>query len=274
MARKKKSGGGDEGGGYNYMDTYGDLVTLLLCFFVLLYSFSSVDSQKWQQLVMALSTGGPSVVMDPLDPNSSVIDEASMDEEDEEEEIIDDAEQQAIDEDFDELYRKMQAYIKEHDLVTKVEVEKDDMYIKVKLIDDDLFFKPGKADLADSAFPILDSVGEMILSYEPNIMTIVMEGHADKMPINNATYESNWELSGDRARKVARYMIFESKNKGMIDPSKYSYTAMGEYHPIDTNETPEGRARNRRVEVVITQRVALTTDGETILSGSSSQSEF
>lgn len=249
MARKEEP---EETGGYSWMDTYGDLVTLLLCFFVLLYSFSSVDAGKWQQLVGAFSgTYGAGEV--------AVFDEASIREEpinnidamvNLENRTDDDdaanAKQQEINNTFDQLYESIRTYIKENDMEGSLSVSRTDdaIYLRFNEI---ALFNPGKADILPESVPTLQHIMQIIHLNIASISAVKIEGHTDNVPINNAEFSDNWDLSVKRATNALRLVLAT----GLLDEKMLSAVGYGEYQPIATNETTEGRSQNRRVDFVL-----------------------
>jgi len=107
-----------------------------------------------------------------------------------------------------------------------------------------ILFETGKADLPPEAKAVLDKLHPVFLQI-PN--QIIVEGHTDNVPIKTMQFPSNWELSTARSTQVIRYLI-EEKN---FPKERISATGYGEYHPVVSNDTPEGRAENRRVDFVI-----------------------
>ena len=106
-------------------------------------------------------------------------------------------------------------------------------------------FKSGKSDIMKEAYPIVDKIGKILEEYDKNVIEI--EGHTDNVPIRSAKYENNNVLSMYRALSVADYIREHTKIKAEYLKS----SGRGEYVPIADNSTPEGRARNRRVEIKI-----------------------
>lgn len=244
MARKKRGGDGGGGGGYSYMDTYGDLVTLLLCFFVLMFAFSNVDSEKWQELVMALSSGGANVVAQPLDPGPPNLEDTSLDS------------GSQTEEEFSELYQQIKQYVEEKGLETQINVEKSDHSIRISFIDE-IFFVSGSADLVPESVTVINDVAAMIEKSQTIIETIRIEGHTDSMPINSTRFPSNWELSDARAAAVVRYL----RNNTQVNQELMESVGKGEYHPIADNSTEEGKRKNRRVIFILYERIATTSSG-------------
>jgi chemotaxis protein MotB len=248
VARKKRDsddGGGGEGA--NWMDTYGDLVTLLLCFFVLLFSFSSIDSAKWQALVDALSAGGATtngiIAIDPLSPAQAVaspIDNFNIF-------VDEDVEQKALaDANLSNLVYSVQDFVSTHDLEVDMKVDYDSYTVTMHFADN-VFFRTGEADLMPDSLPILNNLIDLLTGIDKMYMRVDIEGHTDNVPIHTAKYPSNWELSTARAVNSLHYIA----DTGLVDISRLSVAGYGEYHPLDVNTTAEGRAKNRRVDFVI-----------------------
>jgi chemotaxis protein MotB len=109
-----------------------------------------------------------------------------------------------------------------------------------------LLFDPGAAHLRAQAQPILDMLIKVLGQFG---YYLLVEGHTDSTPISTSRFPSNWELSGDRASAVLRYLI----SKG-VDPMRLTSVGLADNYPLSSNDTPEGRAKNRRVEFVLTKR--------------------
>lgn len=218
-----------------WMTTYSDMVTLLLTFFVLLYSFSSIDADKWQRLVVAF-TGDTSIFEQKSELHINQ-QQAGLDE-------ITQLQQQL--KDFQELYEKLKAYVESSELDTKILLNKTDNEIQIRFTDN-VLFDSGKANLKDEALEILSKITVAIRTYEQSIQMIRIEGHTDNVPINTAEFPSNWELSTARAVTVLKFLI-QNQN---LSPEMLSAVGYGEYHNIAGNDTAEGRAKNRRVDFVI-----------------------
>ncbi|MFC1666741.1 flagellar motor protein MotB [Candidatus Omnitrophota bacterium] len=110
----------------------------------------------------------------------------------------------------------------------------------------EVLFDSGKADIKEEVFDILDKVAK-VLKESVGGRAIGIEGHTDNEPIKYSAWKSNWELSTARATSVLHYLVDERS----IDPKRVSATGYGEYRPETSNDTPEGRKRNRRVEIVV-----------------------
>lgn len=230
-----------EEGAPAWMNTYGDMVTLLLTFFVLLFSFSTIDKRKWQEIVESFTGTNRVQAIAPLNPGEAtvsggVFNGISVPSEEEEE----------IKEHFDELLYKIKTHITENGLDMQLDAFKIDDTIILRITDSALF-DSGKDEVREDAKVILRKVADIFIEYEDYISRIYIEGHTDNIPIHNAEFDSNWDLSTHRAVSVIKFLISSTG----IEPGKYTAAGYGEYHPIATNSTPEGRAKNRRVDFVI-----------------------
>ncbi|SMC35753.1 OmpA/MotB family protein [Papillibacter cinnamivorans] len=242
----------EEGSGYNWMDTYGDLVTNLLCFFVLLYSFSSIDNNKWQALVGSFTGGSTRVVEtfteqtvreDPIHVEGIVsTDEDSKDTLNVKDENKDE---------FDALYYAIKTYVEDNDWEAEILVAKQDDSILVRF-QDVVLFDSGKAYIREDGKDVLDHIFQLIGNNLSAVRMVRIEGHTDNVPIHTSEFKNNWELSMGRSNAVLEYFI----QSGWISMDKLSAAAYGEYQPVDSNSTPEGRAANRRVDFVIEKLIS------------------
>ena len=243
----RRSGAGeDEGGGANWMDTYGDMVTLLLTFFVFLFAFSNIDIAKWQKIVGSF-TGSSFSVMPAIDfftasePPIQPIGYRTEDEEDSSN-MNSDQDMQM----FQELLNIINDYIEENELQAQLLANPETKTIILRF-SDNVLFASGRADILPVFRYNMDHMIHLLSEYMYMISMIRIEGHTDNVPIRNAQFEDNWDLSSKRATNVLRYFI----DSGRIDTTKISVTGYGEFHPVDTNDTTEGRSANRRVDFVI-----------------------
>jgi chemotaxis protein MotB len=252
----------DEGGGYNWMDTYGDLVTLLLCFFVLLYSFSSINQDKWEQLVSAFSgTYGAAAIQafditsvreQPITIDSMVDVDSRDDQEDagigDQEELDQNAleQQEKINVTFDELFKRIMTYIEVNGLSGQMSVWRTDDFIVLRF-NEIALFDSGSATIRTESKETLSHFIQIMAENMNAISTVDIEGHTDNVPISTAEFTDNWDLSAKRATNTLRILLAT----GLIDATRLSVNGYGEYHPIASNDTAEGRALNRRVDFVL-----------------------
>ena len=242
MKRSNKSGSG----GANWMDTYGDMVTLMLCFFVMLYSMSTMDQQKWEQLVEALN---PSSVEDiqnvvqnlPANPSQGdPSDTASA--------VIGQLTQEDVEQDLEELYQAILQYVQQSGIGSKVTVGKGNGYVFISF-DDTVFFNGDSYQLLDAGKETLDQVGESIREVSASVDEIRVLGHtaqANPNSPNDPTFDRF--LASNRATVVTVYL----QEKGIVAPSRIVSVGYGQWRPVAQNDTTEGRAENRRVELIVT----------------------
>lgn len=236
-----------EEGAPAWMNTYGDMVTLVLTFFVLLFSFSTIDAKKWEQIVNSFS-GTHIVAIAPLDPgevpphNTETEDEAkSVEAKNIPAASI--AKQKVL---FDELYKQIKQHIIDNQLETQLNVTKNE-YVIILRITDSALFDSGKDLIKPNAKPMLQEVSKIIDSHDDVIKRITIEGHTDNVPISSLRFRDNWDLSACRAGSALQFV--ESVTD--IDSAKFAVCGYGEYRPVASNDTEEGKAKNRRVDFVI-----------------------
>ncbi|MCH5185376.1 MAG: flagellar motor protein MotB [Oscillospiraceae bacterium] len=233
----KKRSTSESGGGANWMDTYGDMVTLLLCFFVLLYASSTIDASKWAQIVISFG-GAPGV----LTSQEAVIETARNN--------IPNRKQsqssEATAKNAQKLYEELRQYVSENGMDRDVLVVKSGDEILIRF-GNNVLFDTGKANIRAEAEGIMSQITEAIMGYSSRINMIRIEGHTDNVPINTREFPSNWELSTTRAVNVLRFVV---ENHG-YPLDKISAVGYGEYHPVGDNSVEEGRRMNRRVDFVI-----------------------
>ncbi len=229
----------------DYMATYGDLVTLLMCFFVLLFAFSSIDAQKFEAVMQSFQgsagvlSGGKSLsdapfVFDAMPENTQNSPETAIDQDK-----------------LQQLKETIEDYISENEMQAEVDVELEDKGLVIRF-KDNVLFDSGSAVIKLASYDILNFLGNLLNSDEFINEQIRVEGHTDNVPIRTALYPTNWELSTHRASNVVKYFI---ENSAMI-PSRLAASGYGEYHPIASNDTVEGRAANRRVDIVVIRSIA------------------
>lgn len=222
-----------------WLTTYSDMMTLILTFFVLLYSFSLVDKRKFQQVAQSMASafnGGSNVVISssgsigpvPTDGNPGKDSTSSIG---------------VAEGELEKMYKDVMGFVKNKDMEAKVSIKKDTRGILIE-IQDKILFDSGKADIKSGSYNLLNDISELLNKF-PN--EVIIEGHTDNLPISRGYYKSNWELSTDRAVKVVKYFVDNKK----MDGKRFQAVGCGEYRPIATNSTPQGRQTNRRVNILI-----------------------
>lgn len=237
MARKKRR---EDGGGASWMETYSDMVTLLLTFFIMLYAMSTVDSQKYAAIVASFSKAmNPEVF---YQQGSSTGGEESIDTTGAPVPIEDETPDE-----MDELYTMIKQYVEENDLSGQVEISKSEEYVFIRF-SDSVTFRGYSDILQPSGRAILDVLAEGLIVVDEYIEEVIIAGHTAKVEQDNTDIDRT--LSTDRANVVLKYL----EDKNVIDPAKYLAIGYGLYSPIADNSTPEGRAKNRRVEIYISRK--------------------
>lgn len=237
MSRRKK-GGGDEDCG-SWMDTYGDMVTLLLCFFVMLYSMSSLDQQKWEVFVKSIFPSSGETEQIAINQDISEAEYEVSGNMDFDEAISDP-------ENPEELYIALMEALSSSG-VEGVSISREDGYTFL-VFENQAFFDGDKSDLTEEAILILDILCSVLEQYESSIAQINIMGHtAQANPDRANNPRTDRILSAMRSAEVAAYI----QNKNIIDPSKLVGLSYGQYRSVSENDTSEGRAKNRRVEFVI-----------------------
>lgn len=252
-------------GAPEWTTTFGDLMNLLLCFFVMLFAMSSIDVQKYDKIrdsfksdYTGLLTGGLGIfnnssvgndysIIENEFPNNGYKDEdvAKVEKLEESLEVVEEQKQLYSDKMYKEVRGMLIAQELDSDLVD-LEVDPQYNYIMISL-SGSLLFDSGAVQLKQEAIPILSKVGDILLMFSGYQIEIV--GHTDNVPVTstNKAYKDNNELSSDRALSAFYYLVNE---KG-LNPASLKYSGRGEYDPIASNKTEEGRQKNRRIEIRI-----------------------
>ena len=275
-----------------WMGTFSDMMTLLMCFFVMLFAMSNVDEAKFDEVSQSFQQnfsifkGGAKAIGDGVLVSNGVsqlnmLDEyinstgkvadsdtqntefkenaqgemdfkmqelaeelgASKEEIKELQESIQNLENEKL-KLSEELAERIEESLAENFLSDQVDVTFDANCV-VLTFNGAFLFDSGKADLKTEALPMLNKIGKILSKYADD--NIEIEGHTDSVPLNGGRYENNDVLSSYRALAVFDYL----KDNASIDPSIMKHSGRGEYEPIADNSTPEGRAKNRRVEIKI-----------------------
>lgn len=236
LARKRKN---IESSGASWLDTYADMVTLLLTFFVLLYSMSTIDAEKYYAIVEAFSKGNVAVTQEDLPPGEDMLENGSV------EELITDIEED--NDEIDKLYTLLMEYVKENNLTESVEITKSVEYVFIRFYDN-ITFNGYSNQLKSSGKEILDVLAEGLGLVTEYIEEVIIAGHTAEVEKDTSQIDRN--LSTERANAVLEYL----EAKHVIDPAMYLAIGYGLYSPIADNDTAEGRAKNRRVEIYISRK--------------------
>ncbi len=212
-----------------WLATYGDMVTLVLTFFVLLYSFSSVNEKKLKEISVALTSllGGGTSGESILDGGNGILEEV----------VPEDVGMQ------NSTFTKVSEFLENNGLEDIAQIKTDDRGVIIEL-NDKILFESGKSELIPESRGVLDKISGLLGTLDN---TFIIEGHTDNVPIDTYKFNDNWDLSSSRANSVIRYF---TKVKG-LDVNKFNSAAYGEFKPLVDNSTEENRAKNRRVNILI-----------------------
>lgn len=242
MARRRRHE--DEHMDETWLIPYSDMLTLLLALFIVMFAISQVDTQKFDAMKKALQVifqGGVGVLDDP----SAVPSEAPpLEEPVPDNSLLQEALKEA--DLLTDLKEKIDQYIAEHGLNNQIETGliADGLQISIR---DAALFASGKADLQPQALPLLETIAGLLQGQSNEVR---IAGHTDNLPINTPEFPTNWDLSAKRSLNVMKFIL----NNKHLDPSRYTAVGYGEYHPKASNDSVEGRAMNRRVEICVIRK--------------------
>lgn len=238
MAGRKRGSDEAKKGAPEWMTTYGDMVTLLLCFFVLMFAFSEIDARKFEAFIQSFQ--GSLGVLDSgrTIEQSQYISEALIDE-------LTTKQQEEL-EDFRKLKEQLEAFLGDRNLDADILISLETRGLIMRF-QDNVLFDSGDASLKSESRRILTEIADFLLLPEYEQKFIRVEGHTDNVPTGNIIYETNWELSTARATNVVRFLT----ERVGLRPERFTASGFSEYHPVAPNDTRENRAKNRRVDIVI-----------------------
>jgi chemotaxis protein MotB len=236
MRKKNRRSGArksDDSAGSRWEIVYSGFVLILLCFFIMLSSFSTMEEAKVMQFVKSFVTA---VSMMPRGAKfeqglAVVADSADM---------VDSKSELA------KIFHTLEELAYEFNLEKEINLVHTREGLVMRMSEHTVFGL-GSADIAAEALPLLQKVGAII---SKTAYQIRIEGHTDDLPIHTERYPSNWELSTARAVNVLRYFI---KNHN-VDPRRLAAEGFSEFHPVVANDTAENREKNRRVEIIFIEK--------------------
>jgi chemotaxis protein MotB len=271
MARRHKKGHHEEEheNEERWLVSFADMMTLLMCLFMVLFSISSVNTSKLEVLQKALKdafsgkvfSGGQAVMENGADQKDNKSADSQPVQALTPLQALQASQSQSAsqratgaavkaatkeDEDFQKLKARIDDLVDKAHLNGHVVTQVRRRGLVVQLLTDNIFFDSGHAALKAPAIPVLDDLGAIIKAEKTH--PVVVEGHTDSQPISGGIYPSNWELSGARAASVVR--VFEGDG---IPERRLSLAGYAAQHPVASNATAAGRAHNRRVEIVLSR---------------------
>lgn len=219
-----------------WMISYLDFITLLMIFFLMMYAISNVDNKKAEALAQSLKVGfnsgnGENVIAVPDSSNTTaVLDEKTLNALAETEKLAD-------------IKNKVDELVDNSDLKGNVFTSIQERGLLISF-NDSVLFNSGDANIKSDWYNKLVSISKILNGIDNYIR---VEGHTDNVAINNNHFHSNWQLSSDRASNVVEFLI----SQGNIKPERLSAIGYGEYRPIKSNDTDDGKSANRRVDILI-----------------------
>ncbi|RWZ59753.1 flagellar motor protein MotB [Halobacillus fulvus] len=238
-----------------WMTTYADMVTLILVFFILLFSMSQINLVKFEAVSESFRNRMifdfyPSAVEEDYPTEQTKIQENGEENNEFEEptetpdHIAAELEEKQSEEDLRELKEEVDQYLEENQLSDIISANQTERGI-VLVLEEQLLFETSRAEILEGARPFLSKVGTL-LGNIPNAVKV--EGHTDSRQISTFRFPSNWELSGARASSVVRYLLEQTEG---LSPERFTAVAYGETRPVAPNDSEENWSKNRRVEIVI-----------------------
>lgn len=253
MAKRRRKKRQEEHISESWLIPYADILTLLLALFIVLFAISSVDATKFQKLSKSFNdifAGGTGVMefttpmegpVQPTDNNEGAL----IDKEDGNGRL-----KEKDQKELSELQERVDQYIEESNLNEVLDTTLTGEGLLV-VIRDNVLFESGSADVRAADLHIAREISDLIVMDPPR--SIIVSGHTDNVPISTVRYASNWDLSVMRAVNFMKILLENEQ----LDPEWFSAKGYGEFKPIASNETDEGKTKNRRVEILIAPRTQL-----------------
>ncbi|MCZ0756623.1 flagellar motor protein MotB [Anoxybacillus sp. J5B_2022] len=241
---KKKKHHHEEHIDETWLIPYADLLTLLLALFIVLFASSQIDQKKFQEIARSLNSalaGGLGVFDFPSpveqnNPQTSVPNKERLTK-NEQQNLV---EQEGL----RELQAKINQYVNSQHLQSELKTTLTEEGLLITIAND-ILFDSGSAEVKPEDKQIAVEISRLLVMNPPR--NIIISGHTDNVPIHNSKFSSNWELSVMRAVNFMK-LLLENKQ---LDPRWFSAKGYGEFKPIASNATPEGRMKNRRVEILV-----------------------
>jgi chemotaxis protein MotB len=272
---RRRGGGGEHESEERWLLTYADMITLLMALFMVLFSISSVNISKYKTLQQSLKAafsgnilpGGKAVAQQGSTANAShvpatfelqaiepVATEGSSSLQNSTAQGAQSTSSAAApgqqsstqreESEFAQIKRELDAYALAHGFGKSVETSIEQRGLVIKVLTDDLLFPSGQATLDSQSYALLGEIAQLLNIDETHPISV--EGNTDNVPIHSAQFSSNWELSTARASSMVEFLAEHG-----VAQSRLTATGNSDQRPADSNATPTGRARNRRVEIVM-----------------------
>ncbi len=235
--RKNKKKHEEEHADETWLVPYSDLLTLLLALFIVLFAMSSIDAVKFSQMARSFNStfqGGTGVMQYPSPFQQKTTEGVTTDK-------VKNEENNKVEQ---EIKDKMDSYINTNNLNVQLMTSLTPEGLMLTLRND-ILFDSGTAQVRAQDYEIAKEISQLLVMDHPR--EVVISGHTDNVPIHNAQFDSNWHLSVMRAVNFMKILL---ENQS-LDARYFSAKGFGEFRPVASNDTPEGRLANRRVEILI-----------------------
>jgi chemotaxis protein MotB len=269
---RRRRGAQHEESEERWLLTYADMITLLMALFMVLFSISSVNISKVQVLQKSLRAafsgdilpGGKAIAKPGASANSShfpsnidvqaivpvtastasTLQSSSTHGSASSQAAVSASAAERQEQLFGQIKHELEAYAQSHGFAKKVQTTIEARGLVIRVLTDDLLFASGQASLSPRSDALLSEIAQLLQLAEGH--PVAVEGNTDNVPIHGGTYPSNWELSTARASTVVRFLLAKG-----VAPSRLTAVGYAEQRPVASDGTPEGRALNRRVEIVV-----------------------
>jgi chemotaxis protein MotB len=268
--RRRGDHGGEAHADERWLLTYADMITLLMALFIVMWAISSTNITKFRELKQSLSQafsgkiiagnhdilhGGPQIMEQGangkqgggqafFDPAKNIAQAFSQ------------AGQKHETESLKKLQQQIESYAKSHGFSKLISTKIDERGLVVRLLTDDVLFDSGRAELHTQSLPLLDKISRL-LAGGAVLNPVRVEGNTDNQPISSSEFRSNWELSTARADAVLQVLLANG-----VPPRRLSVAGYADQRPLSSNSSYDGRAKNRRVELVVLRRIAVQGDSQ------------
>ena len=229
----------EKGGAPEWMATFADLVTLLMCFFVLLFAMSTIQEETFKELVQSLKSALGVQQVPETGTREGLVMNSDSDSSEKQDHAVDEL-GGMVQKEMEEIVSDVRELIMFNKLGGQVRVEETEDGAVIT-ISDMVLFGPGDVRLSEDGRIVMEKVAMVLAQFR---YPVTVSGHSDAIPLSRQSTASNWEVSTNRATSVVRFLISMG-----IDPAQLKAQGFAHYRPVADNSTPEGRAKNRRVEI-------------------------
>ena len=272
MAKKRKHEEHEEHIDESWLIPYADLLTLLLALFIVLYASSSTDKKKFDEMSKAFNlalVGGNGIFEGQKSVKNHEATTPGNKTNPPPKATVQQNEDQTLkqlmlkeQENLEKLKKQIDQYISKNGLKAQLETKLNQSQLLIT-ISDNALFAPGSAAVKPESKKLAVAISNILQQYPD--YEIIVSGHTDNQPMSSVEFRSNWDLSSSRA---IRFMDILLANK-QLDPRRFSAVGYGEYRPVATNDSTEGRSKNRRVEVSIIRKYIDSSKAQSLTPGTS-----